>query len=129
MESEVVTVPLRSIWKKASRWNRASRAVKEVRQTLKKKFRAEEVKIGSALNEKIWSRGGKKPPRKVRVVIIDEGDGQYYAELSTAELGKRRKKKEEERKKEEKEPEGEEEEEEKSEEEKLKEKYMKRTPK
>lgn len=124
MEGRVITLSLRKIWKQTPRWKRSSRAVKEVKDVIKKKTKAAEVKIGRALNEKIWKKGGKQPPAKLKVVVIEEEDGQYYVDLVGSELESRKKKE-----KKGKEEEVEEEEEEKTEEEKLKEKYMRKEPK
>lgn len=127
MEGRVITVPLRKVWKQAPRWKRTSRAVKELKEVIKKNTRAKEVKIGRALNEKLWEHGGKSPPAKVKVVVIEEEDGQFYVDLSSVDIEERREARQE--KKEEKVEEPEEEEEEMTAEEKLEEKYMRREPK
>jgi len=42
---------------------------------LEKHMKAKEVKIGQDLNEKILSRGAKKPPRRIQVKVSkDEND-------------------------------------------------------
>ena len=53
---------------------RAKKAV----SILKSEF-SEDVKISGELNEEIWSRGAKKPPRKV---TVEERDGVLYPATS-----------------------------------------------
>jgi len=67
-EERVVTVPLREVNAQASH-KRAGRAVKIVREHLAKHFKVEleEVRLDSSINEAIWARGQRNPPRKLRV--------------------------------------------------------------
>jgi large subunit ribosomal protein L31e len=80
----VYTIPLRNV-KKAPRWKRAKRAVAEVRGYLEKhmKAEAENIKIDSTINEKLWERGASKPPSRIRVRAVKFDDGIVEAELST----------------------------------------------
>ncbi len=67
-EERVVTIPLREVNAQAKH-KRADRAVKLVREHLAKHFKVdlEEVRLDSSINETIWARGSRKPPRKLRV--------------------------------------------------------------
>jgi large subunit ribosomal protein L31e len=104
-EEKVFTVPLRDAFEKP-RTKRAKIAIKIVREFLKKHMKAEDVKIGKSINEIVWRRGIQKPPRKIRIHALREGDV-VYAELlgvniklpSAEELKKKEKKKEEKKKK------------------------------
>ncbi len=54
---------------------RAKRAVNMIRDFAVKHMKSEEVKIDEALNEILWSRGIRNPPRKIRVIISKDGSG------------------------------------------------------
>ncbi|HEU97507.1 MAG: 50S ribosomal protein L31e [Fervidicoccaceae archaeon] len=54
------------------RTKRASRAVRYLRELIKKRTHAEKVLIDEKINRLIWMRGIEKPPRKLRVVISVE---------------------------------------------------------
>jgi large subunit ribosomal protein L31e len=72
-EERIYTIPLREAFKKAHN-KRAPYAVRLVRSYLKTHMKADEVKIGSKLNAEVWSRSISKPPRRVRVKAIKEGN-------------------------------------------------------
>ncbi len=80
----VMTVPLRAT-KMAPRTRRANRAVKEVRDFVKRHMKAEEGKvwIDTSVNEKIWSRGIQNPPNKIIVKAVKFEDG--LVEVTLAE--------------------------------------------
>lgn len=54
------------------RTKRASRAIRYLRELIKKRTHAENVIIDERINKLIWMRGIEKPPRKIRVVITVE---------------------------------------------------------
>jgi large subunit ribosomal protein L31e len=85
-EERVVTVPLRGV-SSAAKQKRANRAMKIVRGHLAKQFAVDEdaVRLDPSINEAIWSRGQKKPPRKLRVraARFDE-DGESVVEAEAA---------------------------------------------
>lgn len=68
-EEQVYTIPLREA-RKSKRNKRAGKAVKLVKNFLKKHLDVNEVKIDSSLNQKIWVKGAEKPPSKVRVRAV-----------------------------------------------------------
>jgi large subunit ribosomal protein L31e len=79
----VYTIPLRDV-KRVPRWRRANRAMKEIKSYLVRHLKtpAEKVKIDGSLNEIIWSRGGEKPPSKLRVRAVKFDDGGVEAEFA-----------------------------------------------
>jgi len=79
MEERVYTIPLRRVTA-TERVRRAKKAVTLVREFLQKHMKSEDVKIGKTINEGIWARGAKKPPRRVRIHTVKE-DGIVYCEL------------------------------------------------
>lgn len=72
-EEQVYTIPLRETHK-AKRNKRAAKAVKIVKKFLKRHMNADEVKIDSDLNQKIWNQGVEKPPPKIRVRAVKRSD-------------------------------------------------------
>ncbi len=72
-EEQVYTIPLRDA-RKAERKRRAGKAVKLVREFLKKHLNVNSVIIDSSLNRKIWRKGVEKPPAKVRVRAVKRSD-------------------------------------------------------
>ena len=63
------TIPLsRVYWGRRS--NRAKRAIKLIREFVKRQYKkAEEIIIDNSVNELVWSRGIEKPPRRIRVKV------------------------------------------------------------
>ncbi|MFC6837398.1 50S ribosomal protein L31e [Halomarina ordinaria] len=85
-EERVVTVPLRDVLAEAKH-KRAGKAMTAVRAHLAKHFRVDEddVRLDPSINEAVWSRGRKQPPRKLRVRAARfEEDGQAVVEAETA---------------------------------------------
>lgn len=69
----VYTIPLRDAYQKSLRM-RSRYAVDIVRNFLRTHMKTKEIKLGKNLNEAIWERGMKKPPRRVKVTAVREGD-------------------------------------------------------
>jgi len=74
VEEREYTIPLRRAWI-APRWKRTPRAVRIVRAFIQRHMKPERVVISPELNELMWSRGIKKPPRRVRVRAVKDEDG------------------------------------------------------
>jgi len=84
-EERIYVVPIRKVKKIVPRWKRAPRAARFVREFIAKHTKADEVIIGTDVNEKIWERGIEKPPSKLRVkVTIEEKEGVKVAEVHLA---------------------------------------------
>ena len=73
-EEKIVTLNLRKDLIKTPRWKRSKRALKLLREKIRRIAKTEIVKIDRAVSEKIWARGVEKPPMKLRLRIrkIDE---------------------------------------------------------
>jgi len=80
-EEKIYTVPLRREFLKVAKYNRSKKAMKALKEFLKKHLK-EEVKIGKYLNEEV-SKRRKNPPGKVKIRIEGE-KGKYKAELIDA---------------------------------------------
>jgi large subunit ribosomal protein L31e len=57
------------------RSRRSKRAVNMIREFAMKHMKSEEVKIDEELNQIVWERGIRRPPRKIRVKIARDPDG------------------------------------------------------
>ena len=49
-------------------------------------MKPEEIIIDTAVNEVIWARGIKNPPRKIRVRLSKDPDGTVMVTLAEAEI-------------------------------------------
>jgi large subunit ribosomal protein L31e len=83
-EERIYVIPLRDV-RRTTRRSRAERAVKIVREFLRRHMRSDEVVIDGKLNEHLWSRGAQKPGSRVRVRAVKEDDGTVKAYLAEQE--------------------------------------------
>ncbi|MCK4550819.1 MAG: 50S ribosomal protein L31e [Candidatus Aenigmarchaeota archaeon] len=98
-DERLYVIPLTDAWKSAYK-KRAKKSISIVKafasRHMKKDF--EDIKIGKNLNELVWSKGAKNPPRKIKV-RMQENDGKLWVELQGEkmlfELEKEKKAKEE----------------------------------
>ncbi len=76
MEERAYTIPLRTVYNRAKRAVRAKRAMKYIREFIARhmKVSEENVKIHVSVNHVVWQRGIQKPPRKVKVVAVKDGE-------------------------------------------------------
>lgn len=119
---------------------RAKRAINMIRQFASKHMKSENVKIEEEISHLVWKRGIRHPPRKIRVKLTKDEDGNvivsnYQEEKKIEEKPKKEEKKVEEKPKEKKEDKEEKkieekpQKEEKKTEEKVKEKKVEDKPK
>ncbi len=101
----VYTVPLRRAYNAAHKY-RARAAMKALREFIARHMKVEEgnVKIHESVNHAVWQRGARKPPRRIKVVAVKEGDvvWVYTPEARKAEAKKKEEKAEKQEKREEK---------------------------
>lgn len=76
-EERIFVVPLRD--PKCGRKKRTPRAVRKLREFLKKHMKTEKVVITPELNELLWERGIEKPPPRVRIRAVKKDDGTVEA--------------------------------------------------
>ena len=72
-------IPLRTYWKRVPRYKRVNRAIKGIKEFLVRHMKVRDrdlskIKLDKYLNEAMWSRGIKKPPVKIKVKVVKEGD-------------------------------------------------------
>jgi large subunit ribosomal protein L31e len=80
-EERIYIIPLSDV-KRGPKFKRANRAVKIVQDFLSKHMKSEEIKIDNALNQKLWQRGARKPPSRIRVKAVRQDDGSVQASLA-----------------------------------------------
>jgi large subunit ribosomal protein L31e len=76
-----MVVPLRKA-RRGSSERFAPKAMKYLKAFVARHMTAAETIVGSELNEFIWSRGARNPPRRVQVKSTKK-DGKAYVELAT----------------------------------------------
>ena len=74
IDERIYTVPLRKAYWTGSRLKRANRAVRILREFVIRHMKPEELVIQKEVNERIWSRGIQKPPRRVRIRATKNSD-------------------------------------------------------
>jgi len=102
MEERAYTIPLRTVYNRAKRAVRAKRAMKHIREFIARhmKVSEENVKIHVSVNHVVWQSGIQKPPRKVKVVAVKDGETVWvYTPEERAKLAEVAKKKARARKK------------------------------
>jgi len=68
-EERIMTINLRNA-KKAPLYKRSKKAIKLLKELVKRFTKQKEVWVSQEVNEKIWKRGIKKPPSKIKVKVI-----------------------------------------------------------
>lgn len=72
-------IPLRSEWRKVPRYKRAAKAIKGIKVFLVQHMKIrdrdlDKIKIDKYLNEEVWHRGIRRPPARIKVKAVKEGD-------------------------------------------------------
>ena len=65
------TINLRDVWN-VPRNKRSPKAIKVLKEYMKRHMKAENVIISNEVNEQIWARGIQKPPRKLKVRAVKD---------------------------------------------------------
>jgi len=78
IEKEYI-IPLRRKWAKVPRYKRANKAVKAIKEFLVRHMKIRDrdlnkIKLDKYLNEFVWFRGIRKPPIKIKVKVVKEGE-------------------------------------------------------
>jgi large subunit ribosomal protein L31e len=79
IEEKIYTVPLGHI--RSSRgYRRTPRAVRALRDFVRKHMKADDLALTPEVNEKLWARGIREPPRRIRVRAArnEEGEVRVY---------------------------------------------------
>lgn len=74
VEERIYTVPLRHVWI-TPRGRRAPRALRYVRDFVRRQMKAEEVAMSNEINATLWARGINKPPRRIKIRAVKDKEG------------------------------------------------------
>jgi len=80
-ETRSYTIPLRHAFRHAARYKKTNKAVRAVREFLKKHMKSDDVRLGQHLNAFLWARGIKHPPPRVTVTAVKDAEGVVRAAL------------------------------------------------
>ena len=67
-------IPLRRKFRNTAKHKKTPKAVRTIKEFLKKHMKTDKIRLGMNLNEFLWKHGIKNPPHHVRVHVIKEGD-------------------------------------------------------
>lgn len=81
VEERFYVVPLSKAWASPRR-KRTPRAIRIMKSFIKRHMKTENVIITNEVNERIWSRGIEKPPRKIRVRVVRDSEGVVRVHLA-----------------------------------------------
>lgn len=81
VEERIYTIPLRKAWI-STRKKRAPRAARIVKSFVERHMKPETLVVSNEVNERIWSRGIEKPPRKIRVRAVRDKEGTVTLHLA-----------------------------------------------
>lgn len=76
----VYTVPLGRAWV-AQKYRRSEKAMTLLRKFVERHMKPTEMIIDPSVNEAIWSKGIRNPPRKIRVKMTKDDEGVVTVEL------------------------------------------------
>lgn len=83
--SRVYTINLSKAWL-TPRIRRTKRAINMIREFAQRHMKSDDVKIDRSLNEVMWERGIRKPPRKIRVKMVKDEDDVVTVSLYSEEV-------------------------------------------
>lgn len=78
VEERVYTVPLWIKLRKIRGLNRAKKATKFLREYIARHMKNPNVRISTKVNEQIWARGIKNPPRRIKVRVVRTKDEEIW---------------------------------------------------
>lgn len=80
-DEKTFIIPLRKGTQKAPKYRRAKKAINVLREYLVKHMKTEDIRIGTSINLKMWERGIKNPPHKLKITATKDDKGVVTAEL------------------------------------------------
>jgi len=79
----IYTVPLKEAWH-AQRYRRSEKAMMVLKAFAVRHMKAKSVTVDTMVNQTIWARGIKSPPRRIRVKMTKDDEG--LVTITMAEL-------------------------------------------
>ena len=83
VEERICTIPFRKVWA-TPMGKRTPRASRVLRAFVKRHMKAENVEISNEVNEELWARGIRKPPRQITVRLVKDKEGRVIVYPATA---------------------------------------------
>lgn len=83
VEERVYTIPFRRVWA-TPRGKRTPRASRMLRDFVKRHMKTDNVEISNEVNEELWARSIKKPPRQIKVRLVKDKEGRVIVYRATA---------------------------------------------
>jgi len=83
VEERVCTIPFRRVWA-TPRGKRTPRASRMLRDFVKRHMKTDNVEISNEVNEELWARSIKKPPRQIKVRLVKDKEGRVIVYPATA---------------------------------------------
>ena len=86
VNERIYIIPLMKEWNKVPRYKRAKKSIRAIREFVAKHMKIydrdlNKIKIDRFLNEEVWFRGIKHPPKKIKVKAIKDSVGIVRVEL------------------------------------------------
>ncbi len=79
--SRVYNVPLRKEFLKVPLYKRTPKAMKALKQFLRKHMKSEDIRLSKDINDKMWEKGIRSPPHHIKVEVTKDDKGIVKAEL------------------------------------------------
>jgi large subunit ribosomal protein L31e len=83
-EERIYTIPLGRAWV-AKNYRRTERAVKVLKKFVHRHMKPTYVILDPTVNETLWARGIRNPPRKIRVRLVKDEEGVVTVYLAEEE--------------------------------------------
>ena len=84
VNERIYTVPLGRAWI-AQKFRRSEKAMTVLRQFVQRHMKPTSMIIDPSVNEAIWARGIKNPPRKIRIRVTKDDEGVVQVFLAEEE--------------------------------------------
>ncbi|HIE36751.1 TPA: 50S ribosomal protein L31e [Candidatus Geothermarchaeota archaeon] len=77
-DERIYTIPLWRSWVSGRGYRRANKAVRYLIKFVSRHMRSMDIKVSPKVNEIIWSRGIRNPPRRIKVKVVLGSDQVVY---------------------------------------------------
>ncbi len=74
VEEKAYTVNLREAWRAPTK-NRTPRAIRVLKEFVKRNMKVESVIMSNEINEAVWARSIEKPPRRLKIRAVKDKEG------------------------------------------------------